>query len=63
MFTDAMRIIEEQLTQGAQLVEIATQLWTAVQHHFMLQHVQQELQQEKVVLEQVRASTPSPISA
>ena len=38
--TDTMCIIEEQLTQGAQLVETATELWMAVQHHSTIQHIQ-----------------------
>ena len=61
--TDAMCIIEEQLVQGAQFVETATELWMAVQHHSTIQHILQELQQAEVVLDQVRASTPSPVSA
>lgn len=60
--TDAMRIIEEQLTQGAQLVATTTELWMTVQHHSMIQHIQQELQQAEDVLDQVRVSAPSPNS-
>ena len=58
-----MHIILEQVMQGAQLVEIATQLWTTIQHHSMLQHIQMELQQAEAALDQVRASSPSTVSS
>ena len=59
MVTDATLIIQEQLTRGAQLVEIAAQLWMALRHHSTLQHIQKELQEADATLDQVRASTTS----
>ena len=59
MVTEATHIIQDQLTQGAQLVETTTQLWTTIQHHSTLKHIQKELQQVEATLDQVRASTTS----
>ena len=61
--TNATRIIQGQLAQGAQLLEESTQLWTKARHHPTLQHTQWELEQAEDALDQVWPSTPPPSPA